>query len=123
MREQRDQLKTKLSKKKADLRSLRRSHRELKGKGFPEQPLAKKMKADKQRSPVLSPGRKKDSLRGPQKRAPELPGNSSSLTSGVFPKVAISLQSLWKESGVRMPQGTVVVKLHRKPKKTRARED
>lgn len=91
MREQRDHLKRKLRKKKREQRSQRRSHQDRKGKGFSEQPGAKKVKADKERLPVLNPGTKKDSSRGLQKRAAKLPGNSSLLaktsqTSAVIPR-------------------------------------
>lgn len=88
MREQRDRLKMKLDKKKAEQQhSQKRSHRDLRRKGFSEQVQAKKIKTDKQRLRVLNPGNKKNSLRGPQERAPEVPGNSNLLQRDPPPRL------------------------------------
>lgn len=80
MREQRDRLKTKLTKKKSERHIQRWSRRDGKAKGFPEQSLSQETKVEKQRVVgALNPGKKEDSLRGPPKRAPKLTGNSSLL--------------------------------------------
>lgn len=90
----------------------RRSHRDRKRKDFPEEAQAKKIKADKQRLPVLSPGTKKSSSREPQERSSKVPGNPSFLeftpTPGVGGPDAASPSSraLQCHSYARACQGT-----------------